>query len=167
MIDAMILHSPSETLTDLRRSDERSQTPSLPQVAVLLLEPVSNTAQERAKAFVNAMPPTPQIPLVTASTRVLPDLLDFHAEKNPELPWAVYPTSDTTTSSISFTELSKATHRIAYSIRPQGPDAGRDAVIMLLHCDTIMYATMVMSICRAGLVVRVLMFSHLLEFIAS
>lgn len=95
-----------------------------------------------------------QSPPLDGSTTVLPGLLDFHAEHNPGLPWAVYPSSDTM-SSISFLEYAQATHRVAHILRSNGSARGRDVVVMLIHCDTLLYVTMLMGIARAGMVVCV------------
>lgn len=97
---------------------------------------------------------SPRIPTIDASTRVLPDLYDFYAEHNPDLPWAVYPASDTTTSSISFSEIVRASHRVAHLLGRREGDGTRDVVVMLIHCDTILYVTMLLGIARAGMVVR-------------
>lgn len=96
----------------------------------------------------------PLLPAVDASTRVLPDLYDFHAEHNPGLPWAVYPASNNTISSISFSEIVRASHLAAHSLRSRDNDTARDVVVMLIHCDTILYVTMLLGIARAGMVVR-------------
>ena len=81
------------------------------------------------------------------------DFVDFHAEHNPDSPWALYPSSDATATSISFSEVARATHRVARGLRPDGPSGGRDVVVMLIHCDTILYVTMLVGIARSGMVV--------------
>ncbi|KAF7798250.1 hypothetical protein EIP86_009467 [Pleurotus ostreatoroseus] len=100
------------------------------------------------------MASSPLLPTIRPSTRVLPDLFDFHAEHNPDLPWAMYAASETTVSSITYLELVKASHRAAYSLGLQELDstAGREVVLMLIHCDTILYVTMILGIARAGMV---------------
>ena len=102
------------------------------------------------------MASSPLLPTIRPSTRVLPDLFDFHAEHNPDLPWAMYAASENTVSSITYLELVKASHRAAYSLGLQELDstAEREVVLMLIHCDTILYVTMILGIARAGMVVR-------------
>ena len=85
---------------------------------------------------------------------MLPGLADFHALHNPDLPWATFPSSDSTVSSISFLEFSKASHRIAHHLRPHHDGNTREVVAMLIHCDTILYVAAVLGVARAGLVVR-------------
>ena len=88
------------------------------------------------------------------SVTVLPGMADFHAQYNPDIPWAVYPSSETNVSSISWKELVKATHRIAHRTRPyMNGKPSRDVVAMLIQCDTILYVTELIGIARAGLVV--------------
>ena len=95
----------------------------------------------------------PHFPPLDGSITVLPGLLDFHAEHNPDSPWALYPSSDATATSISFSDVAQATHRVAHGLRPDGTPGGRDVVVMLIHCDTILYVTMLVGIARAGMVV--------------
>ncbi|KAF7798255.1 hypothetical protein EIP86_009472 [Pleurotus ostreatoroseus] len=94
----------------------------------------------------------PHFPPLDGSITVLPGLLDFHAEHNPDSPWALYPSSDATATSISFSDVAQATHRVAHGLRPDGTPGGRDVVVMLIHCDTILYVTMLVGIARAGMV---------------
>lgn len=96
----------------------------------------------------------PRLPVVDASTRVLPDLFDFHAEHNPDFPWGVYAASGTTISSISFSEVVRASHLAAHFLGRQESIAERNVVVMLLHCDTILYVAMIVGVTRAGMVVR-------------
>ena len=95
----------------------------------------------------------PQYPPLDGSLTVLPGLADFHAEYNPQLPWALFPSGESGVSSISWLEFCKASHRISYLLRPHGPTETRDVVAVIIHCDTILYVTLLLGIARAGLVV--------------
>lgn len=97
----------------------------------------------------------PQLPPLDGSVSVLPGLADFHAQHNPQHPWALFPTGDSDVSSISWLEFSKASHRLAYWLMPHGPAKTRDVVAIIIHCDTILYVTLLLGMARAGLVVRV------------
>ncbi|KAJ3557049.1 hypothetical protein NM688_g1689 [Phlebia brevispora] len=91
------------------------------------------------------------LPPLDGSLTVLPGFLDFHAEYNPDRPWAVYPWSGDV-GSISFSELAKATHRLAHFLRPDASIQSRDIAVVLVNCDTVLYATVLMGIARAGMV---------------
>lgn len=80
-------------------------------------------------------------------------LIDFHARNNPDLPWAVFPSPAKNASSISFAELAKASHRIAQYVTSRRDDRAREVVAMLVHCDTVLYISILVGIIRAGLVV--------------
>lgn len=99
---------------------------------------------------------TLQYPPTDGSITVLPGLADFQAQYNPDRPWAIYPLSDSALSSIPWLEFAKATHRIAHWLRPYEEGMKREVVGMIIHCDTILYVTLLVAIARAGLVVRTL-----------
>lgn len=94
-------------------------------------------------------------PPLDGTITVIPGLLDFHAEHNPNCPWA-YLASDEEhpVTSISFLEYSRATHRVAHALRPgrEGPENER--VALLINCDSVLYIAMISGMIRAGLVVR-------------
>lgn len=79
--------------------------------------------------------------------------LDFHAEYNPSVPWAVFPWSGEVRE-ISYLQLAHASHRVAHLLRPgrAGPDG--QVIALLLHCDNVHYGAVILGCIRAGLVVR-------------
>lgn len=100
---------------------------------------------------------TPTFPPLDGSIPVLPGFADFHAEHNPDLPWVVFPSPEdpTKTSSISFKQFAKATHRVAHAVRPnrlEGKDG--DVVGVVIHSDSILYIAVLVGLVRAGFVVR-------------
>lgn len=94
-------------------------------------------------------------PPLDGSISVVPGLLDFHAEHNPNCPWAYLALDENhPVTSVSFLEYSRATHRVAHALRPgrEGPENER--VALLINCDSVLYVAMISGMIRAGLVVR-------------
>ncbi|KAJ3555456.1 hypothetical protein NM688_g2570 [Phlebia brevispora] len=89
----------------------------------------------------------PKFPPLDGSIPVLPGLLDFHAQYNPNEPYAKFPSqSGTGITSISFHELSRATHKIAHILRPNREGTDGQVVGVLIHCDVILYAAVILGI---------------------
>lgn len=102
-----------------------------------------------------SMPSPPLAPPLDGSICILPGFLDFHAEHNPDLPWALLASDQgTAVGSVSFLELANATHRVAHALRPElaGPDG--QVVALIAHCDTVTYHALQVGMIRAGLIVR-------------
>ena len=99
----------------------------------------------------------PKQPPLDGSLDVLPGFIDFHAEHNPDLPWALLaPRSTEEPTPIPFIEFSNATHRVAYAVR-RDPDApAPEVVALLLNCDTVLYLAVLAGVVRAGLIVSLL-----------
>ena len=98
----------------------------------------------------------PEAPLLDGSVDVLTGFADFHAERNPDLPWAIFPTSSGFgRNAISFLEFAQATHRVAYALDPLGKGMNGKVVALLVQCDSILYAAFLVGMIRAGIVVRV------------
>ena len=103
------------------------------------------------------------IPPVDGSITVLPGFVDFQAEHNPDRPWVLYPSKDSPTGieSISYSEFSQATHRVAHILRPRREGPEGEVVALLIHTDSLLYATVLIGMTRAGLVVCVhILFTH-------
>ena len=101
----------------------------------------------------------PTLPPLDGSLYLLPDLVDFNAEHNPDRPWAVFPKPDGSSeiASVTFSEFAKASHRVAHTARPLGAEhEGRDGevVALVLQTDSILYIALLAGLIRAGLVVR-------------
>lgn len=97
----------------------------------------------------------PILPPLDGSLTLTPGLVDFHAEHNANLPWAVFPSRNDPSQleSVSFAELAKATHRIAHRVRPNKQGPSGEVVALLIHCDALLYAALMHGFVRAGLVV--------------
>ncbi|KAF8436597.1 putative nonribosomal peptide synthetase [Boletus edulis BED1] len=83
---------------------------------------------------------------------LLPDLINFHMERNPSHPIFVYANESVpnTLTEISFLEFGQAAHRVAHALRPsrQGPD--REVVILIANTDTILYHAIVAGLLITG-----------------
>ncbi|TFK53343.1 putative aminoadipate reductase [Heliocybe sulcata] len=83
----------------------------------------------------------------------LPDLVDLRLQENPERTYAVFP-SDAPhgePTHITYLEWCRAAHRVAHLLRPQPDFERREVVGVLVNCDTLMYATTITGLIRAGL----------------
>ncbi|CCM02157.1 uncharacterized protein FIBRA_04235 [Fibroporia radiculosa] len=96
----------------------------------------------------------PVLPSLDGTLSVLPDIVDFHAEHNLNLPIFVFPNAfdEDKITTVSFLEFANATSRIAHIARPArtGPDG--EVIIVLVSCDTLLYHTLLVGLVRAGLV---------------
>lgn len=93
------------------------------------------------------------LPPLDGSRTVLPGLVDFNAENNPDSLFAAWPSSDAGTTGISFSELADATHRIAHLLRPGRQGQEGEVVAIVIHTDTILHCALFAGCVRAGLVV--------------
>lgn len=61
-------------------------------------------------------------PPLDGSVTMIPGLVDFHADHNPDLAWVVFPSAsaDDGAASISFREFANATHKVAQPIGRRG-----------------------------------------------
>lgn len=96
-----------------------------------------------------------QFPPVDGSMTVLPGFLDFQAKHNPSAPWVAFPSirSPNTSTTVSFLEFSKATHRVAHYLRPNRVGQDGEVVAVVTNSDTILYLALIVGMARAGLVV--------------
>lgn len=89
-------------------------------------------------------------------SHLFPDLVNFHMERNPSVPFFVYTNESVPNSltEISFLEFGRAAHRVAHALRPsrQGPDG--EVVMVIANTDTIHYHAIVAGLSVAGWVVR-------------
>lgn len=94
-----------------------------------------------------------KFPPLDGSITVLPGFADFQAAHNPSSPWVVFPSigDPTESTSVSFLELAKATHRMAHALRPGRTGDEGQVVAVLVHCDAILYLPLVIGMVRAGL----------------
>ena len=83
-------------------------------------------------------------------------MLDFHAQHNPNEPFAIFPSaSGDGTTTLSYKELSDASHRIAHALRPGRAGPEGEVVGIIVNCDTIMYLAVVAGLTRAGMIVSI------------
>lgn len=96
-----------------------------------------------------------KLPPLDGTLTVLPGFVNFHAEHNPDLPWAKFPSASQPEEieSITFLEFSRATHRIAHALRHERAGKDGEVVAVLIHCDSILYLALLAGMVRAGLVV--------------
>ncbi|KAI0087796.1 hypothetical protein BDY19DRAFT_1010558 [Irpex rosettiformis] len=100
------------------------------------------------------MPMIPtNLPPADGSLTVVPGFIDYHAEHNPDRPWAIFPsdTSPAEATSISFGEFARATHRVAYHVRPVCKGTEREVVGIIVHTDAILYMAVIAGLMRAGI----------------
>lgn len=97
------------------------------------------------------------LPPLDGTLTVIPGLLDFHVQHNPDRPFALFPTRDhpSQASKVTFAELAKATHRVAHLARPNRLGREGEVIGLLINCDVLLYITVIQGLIRAGLVVRV------------
>ncbi|KAI0087789.1 hypothetical protein BDY19DRAFT_994681 [Irpex rosettiformis] len=94
------------------------------------------------------------LPPVYGSLSVVPGFVDFHAQHNPDRPWAIFPsdTSPSGTSSISFQEFAHATHRVAHHVRPERQGNELEVVVIVAHTDAVLYVSLLAGMMRAGVI---------------
>ncbi|CAL1703617.1 unnamed protein product [Somion occarium] len=92
-------------------------------------------------------------PPLDGSLIPIPGFIDFQAEHNPNLPWAVFPSAERTgdIDSISFLEFAEATHRIAHAARPSRHGDDGEIIAILVNCDIVLYVALVAGLMRAGI----------------
>ncbi|KAI0337721.1 acetyl-CoA synthetase-like protein [Trametopsis cervina] len=98
--------------------------------------------------------PAPKLPPLDGSLTVIPGFVDFHATHNPQHPWVLFPSFEDPTQPITFTfsELAKATHRVAHRVRPGRKGEDGEVVALLIHTDAILYSALIQGLIRAGIV---------------
>lgn len=92
------------------------------------------------------------VPPPLDSSLLLHDLVNFHMQNNPTFPMYVY-AEDHGTTEISLLEFGRAAHRIAHVLRPGRKGDGRQVVMIIANCDTILYQAIHVALCVAGLTV--------------
>lgn len=93
-------------------------------------------------------------PPLDGSIPVLPGFVDFHAEHNPQQPWAVLSAGpELPVDAVPFSEFARATHRVAHRLRPDKSGPEDEVVAVLVNCDSVLYLALIAGMIRAGLVV--------------
>ncbi|GJE90357.1 acetyl-CoA synthetase-like protein [Phanerochaete sordida] len=91
-------------------------------------------------------------PPLDGSLPVLPGFVDFHAEHNPERPWALLSAGpELPVETVTFAEFARATHRIAHALRPDRAGPDDEVVAVLVNCDSVLYLALLAGMIRAGL----------------
>jgi acyl-CoA synthetase (AMP-forming)/AMP-acid ligase II len=87
---------------------------------------------------------------------LLPDLINFHMERNPSFPAFVYTNESVpdTLTEISFLEFGRAAHRVAHALRPSRQGSDGEVVMVIANTDTILHHAVVAGLSIAGWVVR-------------
>lgn len=121
------------------------------------------------KCFLAGFPTTVSLTMISplrpphdGSLTVVPGFVDFHAQHNPDLPWAKFPsrTHPGQAETISFIQFAQATHRVAHKVRPHRQGSDGEVVTLLIHCDTILYVTTLVGLMRANVAVSVLVLNN-------
>ena len=94
------------------------------------------------------------------SITVVPGFIDFHAQHNADLPYAVFPSKDHADGmdEVSFSEFALASHRIAHFARPGRVGDDGQVVAVLINCDVILYVALLTGLMRAGIIVSFVTF---------
>jgi acyl-CoA synthetase (AMP-forming)/AMP-acid ligase II len=104
------------------------------------------------------MAPFAPIPTEISSTLTLPELIDYHAEHNPEFPWAVFPggASGEETEKVTYLEFARAAQRFARVVCAGGdvPTKRGEVVGIVANTDSLLYVAAVGGLMRAGFTVR-------------
>lgn len=102
------------------------------------------------------MAPQKQYPSLDGSIRVLPGLLDFHAEHNPTHSAFGFPSRDdpNAITYISYTEYAQASHRAAHIIRPGRKGVDGEIIALVINIDALVYMALLNGMARAGTIVR-------------
>jgi acyl-CoA synthetase (AMP-forming)/AMP-acid ligase II len=89
-------------------------------------------------------------------SHLLPDLINFHMERNPSFPTFVYTNESVpdTLTEISFLEFGRAAHRVAHALRPSRQGSDGEVVMVIANTDTILHHAVVAGLSIAGWVVR-------------
>ncbi|KAF8129526.1 acetyl-CoA synthetase-like protein [Boletus edulis] len=85
---------------------------------------------------------------------LLPDLINFHMERNPSFPVFVYANENApnTLTEILLLEFGRAAHRVAHALRPSRQGSDGEVVMIIANTDTILYHAVVTGLFIAGLV---------------
>ncbi|EKM50221.1 uncharacterized protein PHACADRAFT_153694 [Phanerochaete carnosa HHB-10118-sp] len=99
------------------------------------------------------MSPNPVRPPLDGSIPVIPAFIDFHAEHNPDRPWAILSAGhEKPSEAVSFAEFARATHRVAHKLRPDRSGPENAVVAVVVNCDSVVYLALLAGMIRAGLV---------------
>ena len=97
------------------------------------------------------------LPPLDGSLPSLIDYIDFNTRHNGPKPWLLFPSVDAPSSrltSLSFADLSNASHKAAHIFRPHREGDEGLIVAVILNTDTMLYAAAMLGLMRAGFVVR-------------
>jgi acyl-CoA synthetase (AMP-forming)/AMP-acid ligase II len=85
-------------------------------------------------------------------SHLLPDLINFHMERNPSFPTFVYTNESVpdTLTEISFLEFGRAAHRVAHALRPSRQGSDGEVVMVIANTDTILHHAVVAGLSIAG-----------------
>ncbi|EKM50750.1 uncharacterized protein PHACADRAFT_153004 [Phanerochaete carnosa HHB-10118-sp] len=99
------------------------------------------------------MSSNPARPPLDGSIPVLPGFIDFHAQNNPERPWALLSAGPgLPVEAISFAEFSRAADRVAHKLRPNRSGPDNEVVAIFVNCDATLYLALLAGMMRAGIV---------------
>ncbi|KAG2362415.1 putative aminoadipate reductase [Suillus spraguei] len=94
----------------------------------------------------------PECPPLDGSL-LFPDIIDFHMHRNASLPIYIFPDTQTGAStSISYREFGRATHRVAHAFRPSRTGLEGEVIAIVVHTDTLLYTTLIAGLMIAGIV---------------
>ncbi|EKM50783.1 uncharacterized protein PHACADRAFT_130251, partial [Phanerochaete carnosa HHB-10118-sp] len=100
------------------------------------------------------MSSTPARPPLDGSISILPGFVDFHAQHNPERPWALLSAGPgLPVDAVSFLEFARAADRVAHKLRPNRSGPDNEVVAVLVNCDTVLYLALLAGMMKAGIVV--------------
>jgi acyl-CoA synthetase (AMP-forming)/AMP-acid ligase II len=96
------------------------------------------------------------IPAEFTGAATLPEIIDYHAAHNPGHSFAVFPRIDDPSAAthISFLEFARAAQRFAHAVCPTVPVSHGEIVALVANADSILYATALAGLARAGLTVN-------------
>jgi acyl-coenzyme A synthetase/AMP-(fatty) acid ligase len=100
-------------------------------------------------------PQVPLLPPLDGSITVLPGLIDFHAQQNPDQLCAIWPSTSSPggTTGVTFSEFSDASHRLAHILRPNREGKDGEIVGVIIQTDVLLYMAVLAGMLRAGFVV--------------
>ena len=96
-------------------------------------------------------------PPLDGSLRTLVDFADWHAKHNPGKAWLVFPSNSSSNEvvSLSYSQMNKASHRIAHMVRPNREGHDGEVVALVVNTDIVLYVALLLAVMRAGFVVSV------------
>lgn len=87
-------------------------------------------------------------------------LADFNLEHNPRRTLYAYSDGQQSPTKISFLEFGHAVHRASHLLRPGCGGSDGAVVAVIANTDIMLYQAVVAGLMRAGLVVRINLFSN-------